>query len=261
MTAADGHVDEYHDAMVDLLELVWGPGFMAPGGPGCVAKMVEGLSLDGAKVLDIGCGIGGPAMLLAQEYGAQVVGVDLEAPLIARAQRVSKECGLDNQVEFKVVEAGPLQAQDAEFDVVYSAGAFTQVEDKQAMFEECKRALKPGGILTCYDWTKSPGHYSDDMRYWFKMEGLTYAMRTLDEHGQLLKEAGFQAIELKDASRWYQRKAREEYEQLKTELYPKMLTLMSQSQADYFVENWRAMVVVCEKGEMQQSFYRAQKPL
>ena len=260
MSGDNGHVDEYHDALVDLLELIWGPGFMAPGGPGCVAKMVAGLDLNQCKVLDIGCGIGGPAMLLAQEYGARVVGIDLEAPLIERAQRVASQRGLDGKVTFKVVEAGPLAAQDGEFDVVYSAGAFTQVDDKLAMFKECRRVLKPGGILTCYDWTKSPGEYSEDMRYWFKMEGLTYAMRTLDEHGVLLEQAGFEDIQMTDASQWYRRKAREEYEQLKTELYPKMLELMPQSQADYFVENWRAMVVVCDKGEMQQSFYRARNP-
>ena len=46
------HEDEYHDGMIALLELIWGEGFMAPGGPGNVAKMVEGLSLDEA-FLDI----------------------------------------------------------------------------------------------------------------------------------------------------------------------------------------------------------------
>ena len=85
--AAMSHADEYHDAMVTLLELIWGPGFMAPGGEGNVANMVRGLDLKDARVLDIGCGIGGPACLLAARYDARVVGVDLEAPLVERAQQ------------------------------------------------------------------------------------------------------------------------------------------------------------------------------
>ncbi len=81
------HQNEYGDSMVAMLELVWGEGFMAPGGEGNVAKMVEGLELEGRRVLDIGCGLGGPACILAGKYGAHVVGTDLEPPLIVRPGR------------------------------------------------------------------------------------------------------------------------------------------------------------------------------
>ena len=78
---------EYHDAMIRMLELIWGEGYMAPGGDGNVRNMVEGLELSGRRVLDIGCGLGGPACLLAEQCGAFVVGTDLEAPLIERWRR------------------------------------------------------------------------------------------------------------------------------------------------------------------------------
>ena len=55
------HQDEYHDAMVRMLELIWGEGYMAPGGADNVARMLEGLETHGKRVLDIGSGIGGPA--------------------------------------------------------------------------------------------------------------------------------------------------------------------------------------------------------
>jgi len=47
-----GHESEYDDALVTLLELIWGEGFMAPGGEGNVVKMVAGLELTGRRVLD-----------------------------------------------------------------------------------------------------------------------------------------------------------------------------------------------------------------
>ena len=59
------HEIEYNDAMMKMLELIWGEGFMAPGGTGNVDKMVEGLDLQGKRVLDIGRGIGGPDFYLA----------------------------------------------------------------------------------------------------------------------------------------------------------------------------------------------------
>jgi SAM-dependent methyltransferase len=77
--------------MVAMLELVWGEGFMAPGGEGNVAKMVEGLELEGRRVLDLGCGLGGLACILAGKYGAHVVATDLEPPLIDRARRWLRE--------------------------------------------------------------------------------------------------------------------------------------------------------------------------
>ena len=58
----------------------------------------------------------------------------------------------------------PAGFPDASFDVVMPSGAFTQIDDKRAMFTECLRVLRPGGRLTCYDWMKPEGEYSDDMR-------------------------------------------------------------------------------------------------
>ncbi len=252
-------MSEYHDAMMTLLETIWGKGFMAPGGAGNVAKQVEGLDLAGKRVHEIGCGLGGPEHLLAGDYGATVVGIDLEEHLIERARAGAVDLGVEDRTEFLVVEAGPLAFPEVSFDVVLSSGAFTQIAEKQEMFEECLRILKPGGVLTSYDWMKTEGEYSEDMLYFFEMEGLTYAMDTIENHGTILQDAGFAEIELTDASNWYREEVRREYELLKGELNGKVVELIGQENADHFVENWRAMMVVCEKGEMQQVYLRAKK--
>ncbi|MFQ5546776.1 MAG: methyltransferase domain-containing protein [Woeseia sp.] len=253
-------MSEYYDAMITLLELMWGKGFMAPGGEGNVAKQVDGLDLKGKRVLDIGCGLGGPDYLLAGKYGARVTGIDLEEHLVRRAIEGAAEFGLEGQTEFLVVEPGPLDFPDAAFDVVLSSGAFTQIAEKKMMFRECLRVLRPGGALTSYDWMKSEGEYSDDMLYFFEMEGLTYAMDTIENHRKILEEVGFEEIELTDASHWYRHHVHREYEQLRGELNPEVVRLIGQDHADYFVEDWRAMMVVCEKGEMKQVYLRARKP-
>ena len=130
MCAEGEHQDEYHESLVEMLELIWGKGFMTPGGPENVRKTVAGLDLRDKLVLDIGCGIGGPAVVLAGELGARVVGLDLEAPVIARARACAAEAGLADRIEFRQVAPGPIELDDASVDVAFSAGAFTQIADK-----------------------------------------------------------------------------------------------------------------------------------
>ncbi len=190
------HEFEYPDEMIAMLEIIWGAGFMAPGGEGNIANLVEGLDVSDQRILDIGCGIGGPAFVLAEKYGAYVVGIDIEPELIERAQLRAKELKLDSRCEFLLVEPGPMTFSDESFDVVSSSGVIMQIEDKQQVFAEALRVLKPGGVLTSYDWMKPEGEFSEDMLYWFKMERLTYGMKTFGEYETLLGDAGFTDIKL-----------------------------------------------------------------
>jgi len=254
------HQDEYHDNVVSMLELIWGKGYMAPGGPGNVAKLLDGLETHGQRILDIGCGIGGPAFEMARTHGANVVGIDLEAPLIARAQQSAMDLGLDDRCRFQTVEVGPLPFADESFDIVISSGAFTQIKDKAGILGEAYRVLRPGGHLSCYDWLKPDGEYSDDMHYWFKLEELTYALDTLESYRDQFANIGFVDVVAQDATEWYRAEVRREYELMRGDLYARMVEVLGQVDADHFVENWRAMVVVIDKGEMLQGYCRGRRP-
>jgi ubiquinone/menaquinone biosynthesis C-methylase UbiE len=254
-----GHEIEYHDAMMKMLELIWGEGFMAPGGTGNVDRMVDGLDLQGKRVLDIGCGLGGPDFHLAEKLGAETTGIDLEPHLIESARERAQKNGLQSKCEFLLVEPGPLPFPDQHFDLVISSGAFTQIPDKSGIFTECFRVLRPGGSVRNYDWTKPESGISENMKYFFKLEGLTYALEMPETYRKLFQSAGFSDISLVDGSDWYRRRAREEYELIKGGLYAQLLDAIGQKDADHFVESWRAMVVVCDRGELTQTYFRARK--
>jgi ubiquinone/menaquinone biosynthesis C-methylase UbiE len=254
------HENEYHDNMVTMLELIWGDGYMAPGGADNVAKMLRDIEPKNRRILDIGCGIGGPAFEMARTHGASVVGIDLEEPLIARAKQTAVELGLEKQCTFESVVVGPLPFADESFDVVISSGAFTQTADKSGIMAESYRVLKSGGYLSCYDWLRSGDTYSDDMHYWFKMEGLSYSLETLHGYAERFHEAGFVDVVAEDATDWYRQESQREYELIKGELYSRMVELLGQKDADHFVEDWRAMVVVINKGEMRQGYCRGRRP-
>ncbi|MGB5255965.1 MAG: methyltransferase domain-containing protein [Woeseiaceae bacterium] len=250
------HDNEYHDNMVTMLELIWGEGYMAPGGAGNIGKLLHGTDPDGKRILDIGCGIGGPAFEMARSHGAEVTGIDLEAPLIDRARAAAVRHGLDDRCHFQVVDTGPLPFADASFDIVVSSGAITQTDDKHALLSEASRVLRPGGYMTCYEWLKSDAEISDDMRYWLRLEGLTYALETLQQLEARFLDAGFTEVTATDASDWYRREARREYALIKGELYERVVELLGADAAEHFVEDWRAMTVVCDAGEMRQGYCR-----
>jgi phosphoethanolamine N-methyltransferase len=255
-----GHEVEYTDAMIKMLELIWGEGFMAPGGSELVDKLVTGLDLEGKRLLDIGSGLGGPCCYLAEKHGAIVTGVDIEPQLVEISNRTARERGLAGRAEFKLVEPGPLPFTDGSFDIVISAGAITQIPDKPAIFAECFRILKTGGVLRNFDWTAASEKPSEDLRYFFEVEDLSYALELPGAYENHLQEAGFSGISVSDDSGWYRRQSREEYDLLRGSLYQRMVDLLGKADADHFVENWRAMAIVFEKGDLTQTIFRSIKP-
>src|SRR5215468_8660713 len=110
-TAAEAH-EEYDDRMLKLLQIIWGEGFLSPGGPQAVREIVAGLDLQGKSALDIGCGLGGLDEVLAGEFGAQVTGVDV-AKLIAKlGQERIAASKLHDRIEIRLIEPGPLPFAD-----------------------------------------------------------------------------------------------------------------------------------------------------
>ena len=255
------HEEEYDANMTAMLELIWGRGFMAPGGDGNVHRILEGMNLENNRVLDIGSGLGGGALVIARDYGAQVVGIEVEVPLVEQARAYAEAAGLEDKVEFLATKPGPLQFEDESFDTVYSSGVFIHIEDKPALFEEIQRVLKPGGVMTAYDWLKGPGPLSEDMMEWIRLEELTFYLDTLDNYAAMLQETGFRQVRTKDASKWYAIEARREYEKISNQLSDQVTELVGEKRREHFIRDWAAMVKVLESGELRSGYLRAVSPL
>ena len=120
-----------------------------------VHELVRWSGLDrlpqGARVLDVGCGIGGSARILAAAYGFEVLGISISPGQIARAQTLTPE-GLS--CRFAVMDALDLQLADASFDAVWSVEAGPHMPDKQRYADELLRVLRPGGRLAVADWNR-----------------------------------------------------------------------------------------------------------
>jgi SAM-dependent methyltransferase len=106
-------------------------------------------------VLDVASGRGTTALLLAQEYGVRVDGVDLSAANVALA-RGAGGSGLDGQVTFSAGDAERLPYPDGVFDAVVCECAFCTFPDKPTAATELARVLKPGGRVGITDVTADP---------------------------------------------------------------------------------------------------------
>jgi ubiquinone/menaquinone biosynthesis C-methylase UbiE len=101
----------------------------------------------GSRVLDLGCGIGGPARTLAAEFGCQVTGIDLTEGYCKAARMLSATLDMGDQVSFQCANALDLPFAAASFDVVWSQNAWMNIDDKARFVREVVRVLRPGGVF------------------------------------------------------------------------------------------------------------------
>jgi phosphoethanolamine N-methyltransferase len=248
---------DYDTTMLDMLQIIWGDGFLSPGGPQAVREITDGIDLAGKRVLDIGCGVGGLDQVLVELGAARVTAVDVAAPLIGLARRRVA----DSRITFEVTEPEqPLPFADASFDVAFTKDAWLHVIDKRALLQDVRRVLKPGGQLAGGDWMKGPEPFSADMLYFIELEGIPYHPTTLADYGTMLHELGFEQVRLVDINSWYRDLAKQELARLKGELFDVMTEKLGIEARDHFIEDWRMLTVVLEKGELRPGRLWAVRP-
>lgn len=259
MNAEKLHYDDRHIA---FLERLWGEGYLSPGGPGEVARVLDGLDLNGCHVLDIGCGSGAIAVSILRDHGAgKVTGIDVETPVCDAARERVKAAGLSGVIDIVEVTPGPLPFPDATFDVVFSKDSIIHIPDKEALAAEAFRVLKPGGWFAASDWLIShDGTPSPEMAAYIAMEDLDFAMASPARYERALKAAGFQEVTLTNRNPWYAEVAVEELARItgpeRTEFEQSHGAGLIADQ----IRTWTAMIGVLKTGEHCPHHLRARKP-
>jgi SAM-dependent methyltransferase len=111
----------------------------------------------GERVLDLGCGIGGPARIFARHFGVTVHGIDLSAPFIEAGRYLSARCGLTDSVTLEVGDATAHGFADASFDAIFLQHVAMNIADRAALYQGVARALKPNGRFATYDVVRGEG--------------------------------------------------------------------------------------------------------
>ena len=108
-------------------------------------------NLRGARLLDIGCGIGGPCRMLADEYDCNTTGIDLSEEFVRTAIKLSELVGLSDKTTFVCGDATALPFKDATFDFAWTQHVQMNIDNKTKFYSEVERVLAQKGTFLYYD--------------------------------------------------------------------------------------------------------------
>jgi SAM-dependent methyltransferase len=171
-------------------------------------EIIEALGLTSeSQVLDLGSGLGGPARTLAELTGCTITGVDLTPEFCEVATALSEWTGLSERTHFQVGDATATGLPDAAVDAALTVHVAMNISDKQALYAEAFRVLRPGGRFVVYDVLQGEG---GDVHYpvpWAS-DSSTSFLATPEDMRELLPAAGFEVIAEVDSSdeglAWFQ---------------------------------------------------------
>lgn len=252
----------YAEHHIAFLEALWGDGYLSPGGPEEVDRVLDGVDLTGCDVLDIGCGSGGITVDLVRRHGAgRVIGIDVEDPVCAHARERAERADVADRVEIRLVEPGPLPFPAGSFDVVFSKDSIVHVPDKETLCTDVFRVLRPGGWFVASDWLIAHDDApSPEMAAYIAAEALDFGMASPARYERALAAAGFVDVELRNRNAWYRDVARDELARLTGDDHDRFVELLGADEVATQIRTWTAMVPVLASGEHCPHHFRARKP-
>ncbi|HEY8394017.1 MAG TPA: arsenite methyltransferase [Thermaerobacter sp.] len=166
-------------------------------GLGCGNPLAIASLRPGETVLDLGCGAGFDCFLAARQVGetGRVIGVDMTPEMLDRARENARKGGFTN-VEFRLGEIEHLPVADQSVDVVISNCVINLSPEKEQVFREAFRVLKPGGRLAIFDMVSSgplPPDLQEDAALYC---GCLAGVASVTELERMLAAAGFQQIKI-----------------------------------------------------------------
>ncbi len=153
----------------------------------------------GATVLDVGCGLGGPARYLAAEYGCHVTGIDLSHAFIDVAQMLTERAGLSASVTCELGDALNLHFGDGTFDHAWTQHVAMNIADRARLYSGIHRVLRPGGRFAIYDIVAGNGHPLTFPVPWARDAADSFLV-TADAMRQVLAQSGFREISWADTT-------------------------------------------------------------
>ncbi|MBE9207828.1 methyltransferase domain-containing protein [Nostoc sp. LEGE 06077] len=164
-------IQQFYDASSSLWEEVWGEhmhhGYYGADGTqkkdrrqaqiDLIEEILHWAGVETAtNILDVGCGIGGSSLYLAEKFHARATGITLSPVQAARATERAQEMLLNLRSQFLVADAQAMPFADNTFDLVWSLESGEHMPNKVQFLQECYRVLKPGGTLIMVTWCHRP---------------------------------------------------------------------------------------------------------
>ena len=136
------------------------------GGSDATRELLELCQVSEDKsVLNVGCGAGTTTTFIVNNYGCQVVGVDIKANMVESAQNWAQRKGITDKVDFRISDAQDLPFDDDKFDILITESVNVFIPDKAKAFSVYKRVIKSGGVVGINEaiLTKTPPGNAADL--------------------------------------------------------------------------------------------------
>ena len=218
-------IGEFYDASSGLWEKIWGEhmhhGYYGKNGKYKIERRQAQIELieellfwagmtnrdHPQQILDVGCGIGGSSLYLANKFSSEVTGITLSAVQVSRAKERAVNFGLEDKANFQLANALSMPFADNSFDLVWSLESGEHMPDKAKFLAECYRVLKPGGKFIFATWchreTSLVGELSTEeirhLKEIYRVYCLPYVI-ALSEYKAIAEQCGFQDLKTDDWS-------------------------------------------------------------
>ena len=251
----------YDQRNIETMELVYGEGFMSPGGADEVARIVAGLDLAGREILDVGCGLGGATIAFARDYRARhVTGIDVDIAVLERADALVAAAGVGDRVTLRSIEPGPLEFPDERFDFVYENSVSCHMQDLAGFCAEVKRVLRPGGQFFGSEWYRGRDEQAfEDWDELLRGRGLNFHFVARERFAAALAEGGLTGVTFRDRTEALGGLAGEALERVLGPLRVRLLDALGPDGYEKFVDWTRARANALTRDGMLHGHFRSHR--
>ncbi|CAN8240139.1 unnamed protein product [Cochlearia groenlandica] len=219
-------VDTFYNLVTDIYEWGWGQSFhFSPSLPKIsdkdATRIHEELASDliiakpGHKILDVGCGVGGPMRAIASHSKANIVGITINEYQVNRAKLHNRKAGLDSLCDVVCGNFLNMPFDDNTFDGAYSIEATCHAPKLEEVYAEIYRVMKPGSLFVSYEWVTTDKYREEEQGHVAVIQGIERGnalpgLRRYSDIAETAKRVGFEVVEEKDLAKppakpWWKR--------------------------------------------------------
>lgn len=260
---------QYSQAIIDSMALMFGAGFLSPGGEAEVARILGDIDIKGGEALEVGCGLGGNTVALARNHASRrVLGTDIEESVLAHARALAAGAGLAERIEFRRVAPGPFALDDDSFDLVFAKAMICHIADKRPFYAEILRVLRPGAWFAGADWLTGPHGMTggggrrayEAWRDQLESTGLEFHFTPAEDMAGDLEALGFEAVELVDRRDWAAPDAHGDHARITGPAREPLLAALGEEGYAGLVQRTECRIEALEQGALTYCHFRASKP-